>query len=754
MKSKGYFPLLFVSLLLWLSSQNTYAASYGYLLKKTPTFSVWWTEAPYKVMKDTKIPQNSRTPVYLEAAGNEYESFQIIVYPEETIKNFFIKAGSLVSAEGKTINPVQITIRKVDYVHVIRPTDAASQPGWYPDPLPLLGSPTELLPDKNHPFFITVHVPAEAKPGIYSGNIVLTAENLEFSVPLKLQVWNFKLPDKPAIRSSFGFNPKRFVREYHNAKTLEELREATDKYFQVFRDYKIAPADPFLLYPVQVNIKGLYWKGGIFDSDTVYEGKMSLRVTDDTRQQEHAAFTKDFIPVSGGRGNYVMQWAVKTATPAQPYTILIQCYDKNKTYLPWENREKVFQGSISWKEETFYPGRINGEIAFVKIFLFPAFRTLHGCDTGTAWFDNLFFSVSGNTGNLIPQGDFEVSVKDLGLQIDFSDFDRAGKRYLDDFGFNAFNLSVEGLPSGDYYHRRKGVFHGLIQGTPAYDFLFNYYLRLFQDHLEEKGWLDKAYVYWFDEPAEKDYPFVKEGMELIHRAAPKLKRFITEDSQPPDNFMEQVEISCPKISRVRPEEVLEMSRKGKEYWSYVCCCPTSPWLSEFIDHPAINMRMWLWISFKYQLKGILVWETIYWNSRIASPKGVLQNPWENPMSYTDGYGRPYGIQLSWGNGDGRFFYPPKRDPNDHSEKIMDFVPVPSLRLETLRDGIEDYEYLVMLKKALEKKQIRNNKWQKQARDLLDLPEEIFVSFSEYNKDPQCLIRYREKIAVLLNKINR
>ena len=85
---------------------------------------------------------------------------------------------------------------------------------------------------------------------------------------------------------------------------------------------------------------------------------------------------------------------------------------------------------------------------------------------------------------------------------------------------------------------------------------------MIRDHLEEKGWLDKAYVYWFDEPSEKDYPFVKEGMELIRKAAPGLKRFLTEDSRPPDDFMQYLDISCPKISRVRPEE---MFRSFKDY---------------------------------------------------------------------------------------------------------------------------------------------------------------------------------------------
>lgn len=105
-----------------------------------------------------------------------------------------------------------------------------------------------------------------------------------------------------------------------------------------------------------------------------------------------------------------------------------------------------------------------------------------------------------------------------------------------------------------------------------------------------------------------------------------------------------------------------MNQRGLEYWSYLCVWPKAPWISEFIDHDAVNMRMWLWASYVYRLKGVLMWETTYWNSNEASPKGYLQNPWQEAMSWVTGYGWPYGKQTIWGNGDGRFFYPETEIP--------------------------------------------------------------------------------------------
>src|SRR5690606_1975725 len=95
------------------------------------------------------------------------------------------------------------------------------------------------------------------------------------------------------------------------------------------------------------------------------------------------------------------------------------------------------------------------------------------------------------------------------------------------------------------------------------------------------------------------------------------------------------------------------------------------------------------------LTGILVWNSNVWNAEGCSPPGVLQNIWEDPMTYMDGHGTPVGAAAEYGNGDGMFFYPPNRDPNNDKKKYLT-GPVPSLRLEILREGLDDYDYMIML----------------------------------------------------------
>jgi len=749
---KGIFFKLFLSslfIMMLLSRMTATGADYGYSLGDDEKCSVWWAEGIYKIMQQDPVPDGKMNEVQLYTASNEYESMQVVITPHTTLHNLTIKPNDLISESGDVISANQFSVRRVEFVQVIRPTDDYGKPGWYPDPLPMFMEPVELEKNVNHPFFITIKVPVGTEPGNYTGSIDLNAEGWEKNIPVSVHVWNFQLPEKPTVRSAFGIGTEG-IQQYHNLESEEELLEVTDKYYSLLKDYKIGPTNPFSLYPMEVNVQGLNWTGGLFTDEAAYSGGKSLKIIDDNIDSASEGYTKSLIPVDHAE-SYMLTWYAKTELPEQKYCVLLKCYDSEKQVMLFENRLDEFIGHDNWGKDTLKIRPLQEKIKYVTIHLFPVFRDLTGRQTGMAWFDDVSFLSDRNARNLVAQGDFEVDPEDLDINVDFTEFDKAGRKYLDDLGFNAYHLPLEGLPSGSFYQQRRGVFNGFAQGTSEYDYLMKKYLTIVQDHLEEMGWLGKDYVYWFDEPNTENYPFVREGMEIIHRSAPKITRFITEHQPGPD-IMDVSEISCTVIGQLDPDIIKDLAAQGREFWSYVCCCPKAPYLSLFIDHDAINMRMWLWLSYKFQMKGILVWSANYWNSRIASPENYLQNPWDDPMAYTTGYGLPYGKQNGWGNGDGRFLYPPNRDPNNHSKKYLD-GPVPCLRLENIRDGIEDYEYLLLLEKAVNNYPGKNKKLLKEARQLLSLPESLVSGPINYNKDPQSIIQYRNKIGNILNDMH-
>jgi hypothetical protein len=730
-------------------------AGYGYLVRAGAPCSVWWAEGAYKVMRDDPVPAVEQGVVRISAARNEYEPFLVVLRPSTPLDDVRVSAGPLAGEKGALLPAANISVRHVEYVRVTTPTDPASTPGWYPDPLPPYDGPFAASAGENHPLWITVRVPHDAAPGLYRGEIELSADGWACAVPVELTVRSFTLPDQPSVRSSFGL-PTGDIKAYHNLETREELEKVVDLYYQDMKAHRVAPTSPFELYPMKVESEGISWQGGEFVTEGVHGGRRAIKITDDKVDENVGAATGTPVSLAAHTPLKLTFWA-RTAEPGQQYTVLCEFFTPEGAWIAGANLLKIFEGATDWKAETVEFPRLPGEAAALKLSLYPAFRDNAGTTTGTAWFDDLVLRAApkgpeARIDSILPGGDFEMPLDGMNVSVDFSEFDRGARRVLDELGFNAYNLHLEGLGTGSFYARQEGVFCGFRQGTPEYDRLMSQYLKQVEDHLAANGWLGREYIYWFDEPDPKDYPFVREGMLNIRRNAPRLTRFITEHRPGPE-IMDVSEIGCTIFHRVDPRAVAELAPRGREFWSYLCTAPQSPWVSLFIDHPAVNLRMWLWMTYKWGLKGILVWRADYWNSPTLFPPGVLQNPWQDPMSYTVGYGVPFGQVSLWGNGDGRFLYPPNREPGKDKTKYL-CGPVDSLRWEILREGVEDYEYFVLLERAAREAK-GNPKLRAAAAEaarLLDFPAAVFTTGQSYAKDPLVLLELRSRIAAAIEKL--
>ncbi len=724
------------------------AAGYGYRLPDGPLGPLWWAEGSYKVLRDDPLPAAKSPGISLSAAGGEFEPFLLVLRPGVRLDDVGVHASDLDGPRGAILPASGISIKHVEYVRVTTPTDAAGKAGWWPDPLPPVDGSFAAAGGENHPLWITVRVPAGAAPGEYKGSIRLTAGALRQSIPLALTVRSFSLPDRPSIRSSFGL-PSAHIKLYHNLETDDELERVVDLYHQNLRDHRIAPSHPFELYPIEVEFSGLPWRGGEFDAADPHGGGRSLKVVDDDLNANVEASAAEPIEIEPGAAYRLDLW-IRAAAEGQEATVLLEALDAAGRPLPAYSFLKVIKSGLAWKAESSDIGGFPAEVASVRLRLFPAFRKSDGTTTGTVWFDDIALAKAGSAANLVPAGNFEMPLESIGVRADFTRFDKAARRFLDELGFNAFNLKLEGLGTGSFYSRQEGVFGGFRQGTAEYDRLLSRYLKQVEDHLAARGWLGREYIYWFDEPDPKDYPFVREGMQMIRRNAPRLTRFITE-RRPGPEIMDVSEIGCTIFDRVDPGTVAGLAPKGREFWSYLCTGPKSPWLTLFIDHAAVNLRMWLWMSHQWGLKGILVWRANYWTSSSLFPPDAPQNPWQDPMSYVVGYGVPFGQPNLWGNGDGRFLYPPNRDIGRDKAKYL-CGPVDSIRWELLREGIEDYEYFVLLEKVVRDAPPAKAGRAAEAAKLLKIPAGIFTDGKTYAKDPKVLLEHRAKVAAAIEEL--
>ncbi len=244
------------------------------------------------------------------------------------------------------------------------------------------------------------------------------------------------------------------------------------------------------------------------------------------------------------------------------------------------------------------------------------------------------------------------------------------------------------------------------------------------EHLRKRDWLKHFICVPGDEPHERDYPKFREKVAALKKQFPGLAIAMTEDPQPINEKLFDVWIAEP--SAMRDEYVKAAIGRNERVWWYLCQLPvhaTYPgpiWSCPgvVLDRPAVDHRVTYWLAFRYGIEGVGYWAISAW------PKGWEDwpaKPWPvNPLSEF-----PFSGQH---NGNGFLCYP-------WQDRVL-----PSIRLKVLRDGMDDYEYLLMLKELTETQSTPRDK------QLLGIPEAVAVGLRYFNKDPNGILSVRQEIA--------
>jgi hypothetical protein len=221
------------------------------------------------------------------------------------------------------------------------------------------------------------------------------------------------------------------------------------------------------------------------------------------------------------------------------------------------------------------------------------------------------------------------------------------------------------------------------------------YVKQLVEHLQKRGWLDRVFDYTSDEPGEPQFAEVVQKAAALHALAPAVPRLVTRAWD--TRLKGSVDIWCPVVNYVDDKPGNSDSPPRKIYdkeqqrlWWYQSCmshgCNVvggdyfSGWPSYVVDAPAMSHRILEWLTFRYHVGGEL-----YYNSVEGYAKGL--DPWKNQLLFA-------------GNGDGTLFYPGRPDVIGGKSDI----PVASIRLALIREGLEDYEYLKLYAAAAGQKQ--------------------------------------------------
>jgi hypothetical protein len=192
-------------------------------------------------------------------------------------------------------------------------------------------------------------------------------------------------------------------------------------------------------------------------------------------------------------------------------------------------------------------------------------------------------------------------------------------------------------------------------------------------------------LYVIDEPNDAAaYDTVRAWAQLVREADPKIRFLVTEQpwASNPDwgTLQGAVDVWVPLFQYMGDPRIADAITSGGTVWSYTALVQGDTKLPHWqIDFPLGNYRAAPLLTGRSGGQGMLYWSTVHWKD---SP-----DPWVNPETY----GETSGSERLHYNGEGSLLYPGKA--------IGYEGPVASLRLKALRDGIEDYEYIALLRKG-------------------------------------------------------
>lgn len=182
---------------------------------------------------------------------------------------------------------------------------------------------------------------------------------------------------------------------------------------------------------------------------------------------------------------------------------------------------------------------------------------------------------------------------------------------------------------------------------------------------------------------------VADELDLAYREYPMHDRIIESLRNVPnivtaswsEKFDGVIDTYCPKANFYDTAEQRAHYDEQKEKWWYTCVKPRAPYPTYHTEDGLPSARLNSWMMANYDIVGNLFWAVNVY----ARVKNDIYFPIDD---YYEGDACRYpGV-----NGDGYLFYPGKPYGYDR--------PMGSLRLEAIRDGLEEYELFYDLKNTL------------------------------------------------------
>lgn len=275
--------------------------------------------------------------------------------------------------------------------------------------------------------------------------------------------------------------------------------------------------------------------------------------------------------------------------------------------------------------------------------------------------------------------------------------------------------------------------------------LYNYFTSLSR--------LGEAFVYGYDEVHSDKFQEMADTFSDIHANYPGLRTMTTAydasfGTSPTSYFLRQaVDIWVPGPTTYNPVAAEQLRAEGKEMWWYLAEYPRHPtggnWL---LEYPPIEARLFMGAkTFKYRPDGCLYYAVTNYGYGLVNAGQMAKNPIIESGPYTNWDARTLWSDKYNGftDGDGCLYYPGP----------VSVGPLPSIRSHNIRDGLEDYEYLLLLEDIAGKlgrcpSTPEVNAFVESVQPLLAVPGEVLTGLhtSAFTRDPAVLYNYRRQVA--------
>jgi hypothetical protein len=328
---------------------------------------------------------------------------------------------------------------------------------------------------------------------------------------------------------------------------------------------------------------------------------------------------------------------------------------------------------------------------------------------------------------------------------DFTEFDRAAEFYFNDlklphtytpwyfYCFGWGHPPARAFGEEPYEGERPFADADRSKLRPEYKRAYQACLKAYWDHMKAKGWADKCVLYISDEPYYQN-PAIREQMkalcDMIHEVDPDIPIYCSTWGHRPDwdGYLDVWGIGHYGI--VPPEKMAELRATGDRLWFTTDgqMCTDTPYcaVERLLPH----------YCFKYGVEAYEFWG-ISW---------LTYDPYKFGWhSYIYQSGQPgEATWVRYPNGDGFLAYP--GGPIGHSG------PVSSVRLEQAREGVEDYEYLYLLRdltanaKAAGRDTSQAEATLRAAESLVTIPNAGGRYSTRILPDPERVLRVKQAVA--------